>query len=133
MIQKYSAYVPIHHLYKGQVGAKGHCCAFKQNIMDVSLVLPRKPASIKFVQVIKKYICMKYHILNYTDCPMLNIISSLLHINDQPAAAIMLNNLSRVSFVVQKTTSASQKAIWQIITNHGGGEVAMDENSYIQI
>ena len=55
MIQKYSAYVPIHHLYKGQIGAKGHCCAFKQNIMDVSLVLPRKPADIKFIQVIKKY------------------------------------------------------------------------------
>ena len=55
MIQKYSAYVPIHHLYKGQVGAKGHCCAFKQNVMDISLVLPRKPADIKFIQVIKKY------------------------------------------------------------------------------
>ena len=55
MIQKYSAYIPIHHLYKGQVGAKGHCCAFKQNIMDVTLVLPRKPEDIKFVQVIKKY------------------------------------------------------------------------------
>ena len=55
MIQKYSAYVPIHHLYKGQVGAKGHCCAFKQNVMDVSLVLPRKPADVKLIQVIKKY------------------------------------------------------------------------------
>ena len=55
MIQKYSAYIPIHRLYKGQVGAKGHCCAFKQNIMDVTLVLPRKPENIKFVQVIKKY------------------------------------------------------------------------------
>ena len=41
MIQKYSAYIPIHHLYKGQAGAKGHCCAFKQNIMDVTLVLPK--------------------------------------------------------------------------------------------
>ena len=55
MIQRYSTFVNVHHLFKGQVGAQGHCCCFKQNIYHVVDILPRLPKDIKFVQVIKKY------------------------------------------------------------------------------
>ena len=55
ILQRLSTYIPVHHLYKGQMGSKGHCAAFKQNIGCIWNVLPRLPKDVQFIQVIKTY------------------------------------------------------------------------------
>ena len=55
LIQMYSAYVPVFCINnKGNIGYKGHCVCFPQNINQVCESLPRKKSDI--VRVIKKYI-----------------------------------------------------------------------------
>lgn len=48
-------YVPLHHMKKGQIGCRGHVCAFEQDIGSVCKSLPRMPSDIGLVRVIKKY------------------------------------------------------------------------------
>ena len=55
LIQRINAYVPVHHLFKGQTGCKGHTAAFQQDILRVINVLTNLPDNIQFAQVIKKF------------------------------------------------------------------------------
>ena len=55
MIQLLSVYVPVHHLTKGQLGSKGHCAAFEQDVGSIAKILPKLPDQVKFIQVIRKY------------------------------------------------------------------------------
>ena len=54
-IQRINVYVPVHHLFKGQTGCKGHTAAFQQDISRVINVLPNLPNNVQFVQVIKMF------------------------------------------------------------------------------
>ena len=55
LIQRINVYVPVHHLFKGQTGCKGHSAAFRQNISKVVNGLPNLSDDVQFVQVIKKF------------------------------------------------------------------------------
>lgn len=53
LIQKYSVYVPLHHIQKGVLGFKGHVCCFPQKVEKVFNVLPRLPKDVNMVKLIK--------------------------------------------------------------------------------
>ena len=53
LIQKTSVYIPLLHMRKGQLGCRGHTCAFPQSIEDVVYTLPRVPKDVKSIRVIK--------------------------------------------------------------------------------
>ena len=55
LIQRINFYVPVHNLFKGQTGCKGHSAAFRQNILRVINFLLNLPDNLQFVQVIKKF------------------------------------------------------------------------------
>ena len=55
LIAMVSAYVPLHHLKKGQLGCKGHVCCFTKDLSDVCTTLPRLPSNVQLVKVIKRY------------------------------------------------------------------------------
>ena len=46
LIQRYSAYIPVFHMSKGQTGLKGHCVCFIQDINSVCNDLPRKKCNV---------------------------------------------------------------------------------------
>ena len=51
LIQRYSPYIPTHHIRNGQYGIKGHCVTFPQDITDVCNVLPqRKEKLLTFIR-----------------------------------------------------------------------------------
>ena len=47
--------MPVHHLFKGQTGCKGHSAAFRQDITKVASILPNLAEDVVYVQVIKKF------------------------------------------------------------------------------
>ena len=55
LIQKYSVYVPLHHIKKGVLGFKGHVCCFPQQLESVCKTLPRLPEEVSTVKLIKTY------------------------------------------------------------------------------
>jgi hypothetical protein len=77
LIAQVSAYVPLHHLRKGQLGCRGHTCCFTQvrqilsfmthgmmwltlflyhqDINEVCTRLPRTPENAKLIRVIRKF------------------------------------------------------------------------------
>lgn len=55
LIQQISVYVPLHHLMFGQLGAKGHIVSFPQNVAEVCKVLPRLPAQVSLIRVVKHF------------------------------------------------------------------------------
>ena len=59
LIQIINAYVPVHHLFKGQTGCKGHSAAFRQDIAKVARILPNLAEDVVYVQVIKRLIMQK--------------------------------------------------------------------------
>ena len=56
LIQQVSPYVPLQHLQNGSYGAKGHVCAFPQDIHEICTKLPRLPADVKTVSIVKSYL-----------------------------------------------------------------------------
>jgi Helitron helicase-like domain at N-terminus len=55
LIQQVSVYVPLQHLSYGQLGARGHIVSFPQNLLSVCKTLPRLPANVDVVQVVKNF------------------------------------------------------------------------------
>jgi hypothetical protein len=55
LIQQVSAYIPLHHLKFGQIGAKGHSCAFPQYVQDICDILPRLPSDVTLLKVLRNY------------------------------------------------------------------------------
>lgn len=53
LIQRYSAYIPVFHMSKGQTALKGHCVCFFQDTASVCEELPRKKCNI--VKIVKTY------------------------------------------------------------------------------
>lgn len=53
LIQRLSAFIPLHHLMKGNFGIKGHCCAFNQDVNEFINRLPRKHDDVAFLKVIQ--------------------------------------------------------------------------------
>lgn len=55
LIQKYSIYVPLHHIKKGTMGYKGHVCCFPQQLESVCNILPRLPKDVSIVKLLRTY------------------------------------------------------------------------------
>ena len=55
LIQQLSCYVPILHLKHGQLGSQGHVCSFSLDISEVCKTLPRFPADVKVLKVVKNF------------------------------------------------------------------------------
>ena len=55
MLQRVSTFVPVVRLSKGQMGVKGHCCSFEQNVTHLYNELPWLPSDVELVTIIKKY------------------------------------------------------------------------------
>jgi hypothetical protein len=55
LIQQISPYIPMQHLQKGAYGSKGHVCSFPQAINEVCTVLPRLPANVNAISVVKHF------------------------------------------------------------------------------
>ena len=54
LIQQIAVVVPLLHLKIGQIGSKGHCCSFMQDIREICSILPRMPENIRLIKIIKK-------------------------------------------------------------------------------
>ena len=55
LMQQISCFIPLYHMKFGQIGSRGHVCAFPQDISEVCNVLPRLPTEVSVVKVIKQY------------------------------------------------------------------------------
>ena len=55
LIQRAAAFVPLHHIRNGTLGAQGHCCSFIQETQEIASVLPRLPSEINFVEYVRTY------------------------------------------------------------------------------
>jgi hypothetical protein len=55
LIQQISPYIPMQHLQKGAYGSKGHVCSFPQAVNEVCTVLPRLPANVNAISVVKHF------------------------------------------------------------------------------
>jgi hypothetical protein len=56
LIQQIAVVVPLLHLKIGQIGSKGHCCSFMQDIREICNILPRMPENIRLIKIIKNKI-----------------------------------------------------------------------------
>ena len=65
--------MPVHHLFKGQTGCKGHSAAFRQDIAKVASILPNLSEDVVFIKKFKntkedsgekKFIIRKNVVLN---------------------------------------------------------------------
>ena len=54
LIQKYSPFVPLHHIKNGTMGISGHCCAFEADLEGFVNTLPRRKNDITLLRVLKK-------------------------------------------------------------------------------
>ena len=59
LIQIINVCVPMHHLFKGQTGCKGHSAAFRQDISKDAGILTNLAEDVVYVQVIKKLKCKR--------------------------------------------------------------------------
>ncbi len=50
-----SVYIPLQHLQKGQTGCHGHVCCFAQDIGEICMKLPRLPADVEAIRVIRRF------------------------------------------------------------------------------
>ena len=55
LIQIINVYVPVHHLFKGQTGCKGHSAAFRQDITKVASILPNLAEDVGICPSNKKF------------------------------------------------------------------------------
>ena len=53
IIQRLSAFVPLHHLINGTFGLQGHCCAFEQDVGEFVDRLPRHRKDTSFLKVMQ--------------------------------------------------------------------------------
>jgi len=51
LIQRVSAFIPLHHIRNGTFGLKGHVCSFEQDLGEVCNVLPRFPKDVKMINL----------------------------------------------------------------------------------
>jgi hypothetical protein len=56
LISMVSVYIPLQHLYKGQLGCHGHVCCFCQEIGEVCMKLPRMPDAVEVIRVVRKFV-----------------------------------------------------------------------------
>ena len=55
LIQRVSPLVPIVHIKNGTLGIKGHVYSFMQDVNEVATRLPRLPANVKAIKMIRTY------------------------------------------------------------------------------
>jgi hypothetical protein len=55
LISMVSVYIPLQHLQKGQTGCHGHVCCFAQDIGEICMKLPRLPADVEAIRVIRRF------------------------------------------------------------------------------
>ena len=55
LIQRLSAFIPLHHIKNGTLGIKGHVCCFPQDIMEICKELPRLPKDLTVVKILKTF------------------------------------------------------------------------------
>ena len=53
MLQRYSPYIALKHIYSGSFGLQGHCCCYSQDIGSVCNTLPKKREDL--IKVIKEF------------------------------------------------------------------------------
>jgi hypothetical protein len=56
LISMVSVYIPLQHLYKGQLGCHGHVCCFCQEIGEVCTRLPRMPDDVHVIRVVRRFV-----------------------------------------------------------------------------
>lgn len=56
LIQRIAPLVPLVHIRNGTLGIKGHVCSFMQDVNEVATKLPRLPAEVKAVRMIRTFV-----------------------------------------------------------------------------
>ena len=55
LIQAAAPFVPLRHIWKDQVGVKGHVCSFPQSVDAIAHELPRLPHNVNVVRMIRSF------------------------------------------------------------------------------
>jgi hypothetical protein len=55
LIQAAAPFVPLRHIWKDQVGVKGHVCSFPQSVDEIAHELPRLPHNVNVVRMIRSF------------------------------------------------------------------------------
>jgi hypothetical protein len=55
LIQMAAPYVPLVHIKNGTLGIRGHVCSFPQRIADIANKLPRLPADVTHVKMVRSF------------------------------------------------------------------------------
>ena len=55
LIQAAAPFVPLRHIWKDQVGVRGHVCSFPQSVDEIVSELPRLPSNVNVVRMIRSF------------------------------------------------------------------------------